>query len=94
MSKSLLVRIFITLPIIACAFANAQTTQPQVKESGKRLADCMKPALKNGGFAMDDHFLWCSSIVKVGDTYHMFASRRSEERRVGKECRSRWSPYH
>ena len=23
-----------------------------------------------------------------------FFSRRSEERRVGKECRSRWSPYH
>ena len=23
-----------------------------------------------------------------------FAKRRSEERRVGKECRSRWSPYH
>src|SRR2546426_5166297 len=23
--------------------------------------------------------------------YHVF---RSEERRVGKECRSRWSPYH
>ena len=22
------------------------------------------------------------------------ALRRSEERRVGKECRSRWSPYH
>src|SRR3712207_8789185 len=22
------------------------------------------------------------------------APRRSEERRVGKECRSRWSPYH
>ena len=22
------------------------------------------------------------------------AIRRSEERRVGKECRSRWSPYH
>ena len=22
------------------------------------------------------------------------SSRRSEERRVGKECRSRWSPYH
>ena len=24
-------------------------------------------------------------------TYHL---TRSEERRVGKECRSRWSPYH
>ena len=23
-----------------------------------------------------------------------FVFRRSEERRVGKECRSRWSPYH
>ena len=23
-----------------------------------------------------------------------FVTRRSEERRVGKECRSRWSPYH
>ena len=24
----------------------------------------------------------------------VFLSFRSEERRVGKECRSRWSPYH
>ena len=23
-----------------------------------------------------------------------YAVNRSEERRVGKECRSRWSPYH
>ena len=23
-----------------------------------------------------------------------YAAFRSEERRVGKECRSRWSPYH
>ena len=27
-----------------------------------------------------------------GETY--FSLGRSEERRVGKECRSRWSPYH
>ena len=25
---------------------------------------------------------------------HKFTLNRSEERRVGKECRSRWSPYH
>src|SRR2546427_12012628 len=25
---------------------------------------------------------------------HVMLSARSEERRVGKECRSRWSPYH
>ena len=27
-------------------------------------------------------------------TKFCFSSDRSEERRVGKECRSRWSPYH
>ena len=26
--------------------------------------------------------------------YTSLLSTRSEERRVGKECRSRWSPYH
>ena len=33
----------------------------------------------------------------MGDTYlkqHESPEDRSEERRVGKECRSRWSPYH
>ena len=25
---------------------------------------------------------------------YFMIERRSEERRVGKECRSRWSPYH
>ena len=27
-------------------------------------------------------------------THHGRLVKRSEERRVGKECRSRWSPYH
>ena len=26
--------------------------------------------------------------------YELKSAERSEERRVGKECRSRWSPYH
>src|SRR5256886_16812269 len=30
----------------------------------------------------------------LGATSHRDFKRRSEERRVGKECRSRWSPYH
>ena len=29
-----------------------------------------------------------------GLTYEEIMNGRSEERRVGKECRSRWSPYH
>ena len=31
---------------------------------------------------------WIGTGVKV------YSLVRSEERRVGKECRSRWSPYH
>ena len=31
---------------------------------------------------------------KEKDKYHRISLIRSEERRVGKECRSRWSPYH
>ena len=30
----------------------------------------------------------------VEDTDVALKVKRSEERRVGKECRSRWSPYH
>ena len=31
----------------------------------------------------------------VPETYsNAYVVMRSEERRVGKECRSRWSPYH
>ena len=31
---------------------------------------------------------------KRGVKIVLASGRRSEERRVGKECRSRWSPYH
>ena len=47
---------------------------------------------------------WCSDVVKFTDEWRYYVSNgkvlaagwysRSEERRVGKECRSRWSPYH
>ena len=33
-------------------------------------------------------------VVSVYDENGKIATGRSEERRVGKECRSRWSPYH
>jgi len=34
-----------------------------------------------------------TTVVILGAVY-LFIVKRSEERRVGKECRSRWSPYH
>ena len=44
--------------------------------------------------------LAASSVLVVGagglggPLLYALAGARSEERRVGKECRSRWSPYH
>src|SRR3712207_9594813 len=48
-------------------------------------------ALKRG-FALLDYV---SAVVTCGvGILVVHAPVRSEERRVGKECRSRWSPYH
>ena len=44
-------------------------------------------ALNNAGFKI-------TSISDVTPIPHNGCRPRSEERRVGKECRSRWSPYH
>src|SRR3712207_6911242 len=33
-------------------------------------------------------------VIVLGCSQVSLAEGRSEERRVGKECRSRWSPYH
>ena|SRR5256885_13649818 len=35
-----------------------------------------------------------SKAVALPGVIAVITSKRSEERRVGKECRSRWSPYH
>ena len=49
-------------------------------------ADVVKPL----SFRDDDEVSSQNGEVPRSDT----PRRRSEERRVGKECRSRWSPYH
>src|SRR3712207_9139243 len=41
---------------------------------------------RDGGATLDDVVEHVSKLCE--------ATGRSEERRVGKECRSRWSPYH
>src|SRR2546422_10663861 len=39
-------------------------------------------------------FVWYVLPYVRGESLREKLTRRSEERRVGKECRSRWSPYH
>src|SRR3954462_16043394 len=37
---------------------------------------------------------WIREKERAAGWLKLWESIRSEERRVGKECRSRWSPYH
>ena len=50
----------------------------------KKITECMEKSNIGFMFAPNHH----PAMKYVGPV------RRSEERRVGKECRSRWSPYH
>ena len=62
----------------------------------------------NGAYSVSNYIIFvilcwlpfvCGDILlkrkgKDNDHYRLAFVIRSEERRVGKECRSRWSPYH
>src|SRR5690349_22922789 len=61
-------------------------------------SDLFDQVQPNMSIYRDEIFGPVLSIVRV-DTYDeavamVNGNSRSEERRVGKECRSRWSPYH
>ena len=63
---------------------NAQGMEVAVTNYGCALLSIMVPD-KNGKYA---------NVVLGHDSIEHVINSRSEERRVGKECRSRWSPYH
>src|ERR1035441_4266627 len=66
--------------------------------SGRQVIDITCKGMVNIGGEADYRDMpsgWLS-VCKGADVvfYMMTVEDRSEERRVGKECRSRWSPYH
>ena len=55
----------------------------------------MASIIDNGVNKGDIHHIYVvGAWMVVAACFSLFAGIRSEERRVGKECRSRWSPYH
>src|SRR2546426_467996 len=49
---------------------------------------------RHGGASEPDRRPLPDRVQHLGHLAFDVAPQRSEERRVGKECRSRWSPYH
>lgn len=62
-------KVFIILLLVASS--KATIAQEQAFESIKNF---IKPAKKDGGLKLSQYFLWCPSVIKVGNTYHLFAS--------------------
>ena len=56
---------------------------------GKSQKQVKKLIAGPGVYICDECIDLCNEIIE-----EELAETRSEERRVGKECRSRWSPYH
>ena len=65
-----------------CTLLNIRDIMPDVSEEQIKLWENSK-VLEY--VVIDDRKMYFKRAVR---------SSRSEERRVGKECRSRWSPYH
>src|SRR5688572_33327200 len=61
----------------------AEFLERHERERIEQLAERFEEALENGG-----------ELTRAWDSVPALRERRSEERRVGKECRSRWSRYH
>src|SRR2546430_15785872 len=68
--------------VITCADAASALAQFQQTRPDVVITDVIMPD--------QDGYSVCTQIKENPD----LSGTRSEERRVGKECRSRWSPYH
>src|SRR2546430_17642122 len=87
----------------ACSVFN-RTASPELPVVGAGLTDELTPDGSGQREAMTDSCVFASGAFAAWpfSTLAAFAvvagvrcqAERSEERRVGKECRSRWSPYH
>src|SRR2546427_1777903 len=56
-------------------------------------------SFENGNVSIEEGYAYWTGLpgrirFDIGKFRQQFGEVRSEERRVGKECRSRWSPYH
>jgi len=66
----------------------------KLEEPDETLREGLLRFVKFGLAGMIGALLWQISGYVSFTLVYQWSGQRSEERRVGKECRSRWSPYH
>jgi alpha-L-fucosidase 2 len=64
------------------------TISASTPEEWPSLRSSLLPAVKQGGFRMEGYILWCPSVIKVGGSYHLFASRWPAAQGMGGWTRS------
>ena len=75
---------------LAAIFSSCRTSAPRLDYQALARASILLGVDVN---LEDNHKLYLEAADWIGVPYRG-GGDRSEERRVGKECRSRWSPYH
>jgi len=57
----------------------AEQCESSKSTKARPILERLLPAPKDSGFRMEDFFVWGGSLIKVDDTYHLFASRWPKE---------------
>ena len=78
----------VDLPVDMIAWTEVTEDILNIYKQSCRLKACIFALCIEGSITVSINLM--DTEIKQGD----FITLRSEERRVGKECRSRWSPYH
>ena len=71
-----------------------QSTESEILETGIKVIDLLCPYQKGGKIGLFGGAGVGKTVLIQELITNIATEHRSEERRVGKECRSRWSPYH
>ena len=76
-------------------FSNNDKNIEELSHKKNDITNSFEPTSKKSQGTSNRTVHWPSLGIGAGITIAcIFCGVRSEERRVGKECRSRWSPYH
>src|SRR2546425_6225615 len=80
------------LPLVTLTAWHMLVTRAQVQPGEEGLIHAAGSGV--GSLGIQIAKLHGARVIATASSNDKLAKARSEERRVGKECRSRWSPYH